>query len=65
MRTASSAVEQPAVVVAKYGEGPWGRIDPVQNDDVFGPQSTGIPGVVRITYVPELSLGLRDLVYHR
>jgi hypothetical protein len=48
-----SAKGKPATIVAKYGEGPWGRIDPVKNDDVFGPQSTGIPGVVRITYVPE------------
>ena len=42
-----------ALAIGNYGEGPWGKIDPVDNDGVFGPQSAGIPGVVRIIYVPE------------
>jgi len=44
---------QQALFVGKYGDGPWGPIDPLTNDDVFGPQSAGISGVVRIIYVPE------------
>ncbi|MEO7298078.1 MAG: DUF4038 domain-containing protein, partial [Verrucomicrobiota bacterium] len=43
-----------ALVIGKYGDGPWGPIDPLDNNsDVYGPQSTGIPGVVRLIYVPE------------
>ncbi|WP_160164452.1 DUF4038 domain-containing protein [Pedosphaera parvula] len=42
-----------AKVVAKYGDSPWGNLDPLNNDDVFGPQSAGVPGVVRIIYVPD------------
>jgi hypothetical protein len=38
-----------AMVVAPYGGGPWGQIDG-QNNDAFGPQATGIPGVVRVMY---------------
>jgi hypothetical protein len=41
-----------AIAVAKYGELPWGDIDK-RREDVFGPQSTGIPGLVRVVYVPE------------
>jgi hypothetical protein len=44
---------QKALVIGKYGDGPWGPIDPLNNSDVYGPQSAGIPGVVRIIYVPE------------
>lgn len=40
-------------VIAAYGDKPWKRFDPLNNDDVFGPQSAGIPGVMRIIYVPE------------
>jgi hypothetical protein len=40
-----------AVIAAPYGEGPWGAIDG-GDDDVTGPQSAGIPGVVRVIYVP-------------
>ncbi len=40
-----------AMVVAPYGGGPWGRVDG-PNDDLLGPQATGIPGVVRVLYVP-------------
>ncbi|MEO6435323.1 MAG: DUF4038 domain-containing protein, partial [Tepidisphaeraceae bacterium] len=42
-----------ALVLGKYGGAPWGAIDPLNNDDVFGPQSSGIPGVVRVIYVPD------------
>jgi hypothetical protein len=42
-----------ALVIGKYGDGPWGPIDPSRDSDIYGPQSTGIPGVVRIIYVPE------------
>jgi hypothetical protein len=42
-----------AKVIANYGAGPWGPIDGSNNDDALGPQSAGIPGVVRIIYVPE------------
>ncbi len=41
------------LVIGKNGGGPWGTIDPQKNTDVFGPQSSGIPGVVRLIYVPE------------
>ena len=40
-----------AMVAARYGEGPWGEVDGGE-DDVTGPQSAGIPGVVRVIYVP-------------
>jgi hypothetical protein len=39
--------------VARYGQGPWGNIDAPRNHEFLGPQSTGIPGVVRIIYVPD------------
>lgn len=42
-----------AKVVAAYGAPPWGKINPPNSNDIFGPQSAGIPGVVRIIYVPE------------
>jgi hypothetical protein len=41
-----------AIAVAKYGDLPWGKIDQLRNE-IFGPQSAGIPGVVRVIYVPE------------
>ena len=41
-----------ALVEAAYGGGPWGQIDQADGD-LYGPQSTGIPDVVRITYAPE------------
>jgi hypothetical protein len=43
-----------AMAVARYGGGPWGQIDH-QGDDSFGPQSTGIPGVVRVIYAQDPS----------
>jgi hypothetical protein len=42
-----------AIVIGRHGDSPWGQIDQTNNDDVYGPQSAGIPGVVRIIYVPE------------
>jgi len=42
-----------ALAIGKDGAGPWGPIESLGNDDVFGPQSTGIPGVVRVLYVPD------------
>jgi hypothetical protein len=42
-----------ALVIGRHGDGPWGQIDQPNNDDAFGPQSAGIPGIVRIIYVPE------------
>ncbi|MEO7298079.1 MAG: DUF4038 domain-containing protein [Verrucomicrobiota bacterium] len=51
-----------ALVIGKHGDGPWGTVGQSSNDGVFGPQSTGIPGVVRIIYVPESdAIVVRDL----
>jgi len=41
-----------AMVVGRYGDGPWGPIGEIK-DEAYGPQSTGIPGVVRMIYVPQ------------
>ena len=41
------------LVIGKHGDGPWGSIDSLKSDGVYGPQSVGIAGVVRIIYVPE------------
>jgi hypothetical protein len=41
-----------AMTVGRYGDAPWGQIGP-PNDESYGPQATGIPGVVRVIYVPE------------
>src|SRR5258706_5771112 len=42
-----------AMAVGQYGDSPWAKIDQQNNDDVYGPQSAGIPGVVRMIYVPQ------------
>ena len=42
-----------AMVAGKHGIAPWGPIDSPTNDPVYGPQSAGIPGGVRIIYVPD------------
>jgi hypothetical protein len=42
-----------AMVVGKHGDGPWGPVVTPDSSDLQGPQSAGIPGVVRIIYVPE------------
>jgi hypothetical protein len=53
-----------AMSVAHYRGGPWGEIDG-QDNDVSGPQATGIPGVVRIIYVPRAdSIEVRELGSH-
>jgi hypothetical protein len=36
--------------VGNYGDAPWGNISQGK-DDAVGPQSAGIPGVVRIIYM--------------
>lgn len=41
-----------ALEIGRYGDRPWGQFDQ-PNSDAFGPQSSGIPGVVRVIYVPE------------
>ena len=41
-----------ARAVGSYGDAPWGQISR-PNDEANGPQATGIPGVVRLIYVPE------------
>jgi hypothetical protein len=41
-----------AMVVGRYGDGPWGQIGEA-NDETYSPQATGIPGVVRVIYVPQ------------
>ena len=41
-----------ARAVGRYGDAPWGQIGP-PNDESCGPQATGIPGVVRVIYVPD------------
>ncbi len=43
-----------ATVIGKPGDQPWGTISE-PDEDFFGPQSAGIPGVVRIIYVPVAS----------
>ena len=54
-----------AVVIGQAGDSPWGKLDPLSNDDVYAPQSAGIPGVVRITYVPQPdAIVVRNLVSH-
>ena len=40
------------MIIGRYGDGPWGRIGEV-NDESYGPQAAGIPGVVRVIYVPQ------------
>jgi hypothetical protein len=41
-----------AMHVALYGEGPWGRIGG-QSDEFMVPYAAGIPGAVRIVYLPQ------------
>ena len=41
-----------ALAVGHYGDAPWGQIGP-PHDESYGPQATGIPGVVRVIYVPQ------------
>ena len=50
-----------ALVVARYGDGPWGRL--TGSDAVVSePQATGIPDSLRIIYVPQREMiHVRDL----
>jgi hypothetical protein len=51
-----------AIVAARFGEEPWGEMGG-GNDDANGPQSAGIPGVVRVIYLPRPEVvELRHLV---
>ncbi len=43
-----------ALVAAKFGEGPWGRtLAAAARDEFMTPYAAGVPGVVRIIYVPQ------------
>src|SRR6185312_13476879 len=42
-----------ALSIGSYGDAPWGALDAATDDSAFGPQCTGIPGGVRIIYVPD------------
>ena len=42
-----------ALPVGPYGAGPWGEIGGSSDNPADEPQAAGIPGVVRIIYVPE------------
>jgi hypothetical protein len=51
-----------AMVVARYGDSPWGKIEQPGNDDAYGPQSAGISNTVRVIYVPEnQTISVREL----
>lgn len=39
------------VMLGRLGDAPWGGIDE-PDPDLFGPQSAGIPGLVRVHYMP-------------
>ncbi|MDB6175583.1 MAG: alpha-L-rhamnosidase family protein [Chthoniobacteraceae bacterium] len=41
-----------AMSVGAYGDAPWGRFDQPAANDLAGPQSAGIPGGVRVIYLP-------------
>ena len=50
-----------ALMIGRYGDGPWGRVGR-PGDAALAPQATGIPGLVRIIYVPERhSIEVHDL----
>ncbi|HVM46475.1 MAG TPA: DUF4038 domain-containing protein [Candidatus Acidoferrum sp.] len=42
-----------ALAIGAYGIPPWGEIGGGAEEPAYGPQATGIPGVVRVIYVPE------------
>jgi hypothetical protein len=42
-----------AKIVTPYGGNPWGKLTTDSTDPIYGPQATGIPGVVRLIYVPD------------
>lgn len=41
----------PAKVLGRHGDSPWGSLTGAK-DEVQGPQAAGIPGLVRVIYVP-------------
>ena len=53
-----------AIIAAPFGQEPWSEMGG-GNDDANGPQSAGIPSVVRVIYVPRAELvEVRHLVEH-
>ena len=50
------------LVIGRYGDGPWGQIGGGPEDASYGPQAAGIPGDIRLIYVPQsepvVALGL-------
>ncbi len=51
------------LVIGRYGDNPWGQIGGGPEDESYGPQAVGIPGVVRIIYVPQSEpIVVRNLV---
>jgi hypothetical protein len=40
------------MVVGKYGDSPWLKLDDAENEGVFGPQCAGIPGDIHMIYAP-------------
>lgn len=50
-----------AAVIARYGDAPWGRIG-IQQEEPLAPLAAGIPGKVRVLYLPVASTVIvRDL----
>jgi hypothetical protein len=43
---------QDSLIIGRYGDRPWGRLAEV-NDLAHEPQAAGIPGLVRLVYVPQ------------
>ncbi len=41
------------LVIGRHGDGPWGEIGNGPDNESYGPQAAGIPGVVRVIYVPQ------------
>ncbi len=45
---------QKVKVLGGHGRAPWGSLEPVKSEGVYGPQTTGLPeGGLRLVYVPE------------
>jgi hypothetical protein len=42
-----------ALVIGKAGGPPWNKFESLSNVGVYAPQSSGIPGIVRLIYAPE------------
>lgn len=60
-RTANAAIDR-AIVIARHGEGPWGKISADDNHQSNPPQAAGIGENVRIFYAPEPNgIVVRDL----